>query len=112
VHHIHWLELATLYRQKHVQERLKESSTNYQPRNLGIPVIPDHLTLRKYQHQAVANWLENKGRGTLKMATGSGKTIIALAITQELYQQIGLQVLLIVSGQENAKNLISSRLSP
>ena len=30
------------------------------------------------------------------MATGSGKTIIALAIATELYQQIGLQVLLIV----------------
>jgi DNA phosphorothioation system restriction enzyme len=30
------------------------------------------------------------------MATGSGKTIIALAIATELYQQIGLQVLLVV----------------
>jgi len=96
VNHIDWHQLATLYRQRHVKERLKESSTNYQDRNLGIPVAPAHLTLRRYQHQAVANWLENKGRGTLKMATGSGKTIIALAIAQELYQQIGLQVLLIV----------------
>lgn len=32
----------------------------------------------------------------LKMATGSGKTITALAITTELYEKIGLQVLLVV----------------
>jgi superfamily II DNA or RNA helicase len=40
----------------------------------------------------VANWFANQGRGTLKMATGSGKTITALAIATELYQKIGLQV--------------------
>jgi DNA phosphorothioation system restriction enzyme len=44
----------------------------------------------------VASWFANNGRGTLKMATGSGKTITALAIASELYQKIGLQVLLIV----------------
>jgi DNA phosphorothioation system restriction enzyme len=44
----------------------------------------------------VANWFANQGRGTLKMATGSGKTITALAIATELYQKIGLQVLLVV----------------
>ena len=93
---IDWYRLATLYRQKYLNNRLKEGSKNYQDGNLGIPVFPNNLKLRKYQHQAVANWLENKGRGTLKMATGSGKTIIALAIAQELYQQIKLQVLLIV----------------
>ena len=93
---IDWHRLATLYRQKHLNNRLKEGSKSYQDDNLGIPVFPNNLKLRKYQHQAVANWLENKGRGTLKMATGSGKTIIALAIAQELYQQIKLQVLLIV----------------
>ncbi|HEY9770848.1 MAG TPA: DNA phosphorothioation system restriction enzyme [Coleofasciculaceae cyanobacterium] len=93
---IDWQKLAALYRDKHQDKRLKESKKSYQSSNLGIPVFPDNLSLRKYQHQVVANWLENKGRGTLKMATGSGKTIIALAIAVELYQQIGLQILLIV----------------
>jgi DNA phosphorothioation system restriction enzyme len=96
VNHINWHQLATSYRRRHANESLKESSNKYQDRSPGVPVVPDNLTLRKYQHQAVANWLENKGRGTLKMATGSGKTIIALMIAQELYQQIRLQVLLIV----------------
>ncbi len=93
---IDWQKLATLYRQRYRRKLLKESSRSYQHHNLGIPTFPNNLSLRQYQHQAIANWLENKGRGTLKMATGSGKTIIALAIALELYQQIGLQVLLIV----------------
>ena len=93
---IDWHRLATLYRQKHLLSRLKESSSYYRDSSAGNPVFPSDLSLRDYQHQAIANWLANKGRGTLKMATGSGKTIIALAIATELYQQIGLQVLIVV----------------
>lgn len=62
----------------------------------GCPRIPSFLHLRSYQHEAVTNWFANQGRGTLKMATGSGKTITALAIATQLYHQIGLQVLLVV----------------
>jgi len=62
----------------------------------GCPRIPDTLELRPYQKQAIESWLANQGRGTLKMATGSGKTITALAIVTELHQKIGLQVLLVV----------------
>lgn len=58
--------------------------------------MPPTLQLRQYQREAVANWFANRGRGTLKMATGSGKTITALAIATELYQKIGLQVLLVI----------------
>jgi DNA phosphorothioation system restriction enzyme len=63
---------------------------------LGVPKFPSNLHLRPYQLQAVSNWFANNGRGTLKMATGSGKTITALAIVTELYQKIDLQVVLIV----------------
>ncbi|MCU0549413.1 MAG: DNA phosphorothioation system restriction enzyme [Leptolyngbya sp. Prado105] len=60
------------------------------------PVTPAWLELRSYQQQAIANWFANQGRGTLKMATGSGKTITALAIAAELYEKIQLQALLVV----------------
>ena len=60
------------------------------------PVTPAWLTLRSYQQDAIANWFANKGRGTLKMATGSGKTITALAIATQLYKEIQLQALIIV----------------
>jgi len=63
---------------------------------LSVPQIPPSLHLRTYQKQAVNNWFANRGRGTLKMATGSGKTITALAIATELYQKIGLQALIII----------------
>ncbi|MEM8832733.1 MAG: DNA phosphorothioation system restriction enzyme [Cyanobacteria bacterium P01_G01_bin.19] len=93
---VDWHNLATWYRRRYQNNLLREKSSSYQYSNLGTPVFPQDLILREYQHQAIANWLENKGRGTLKMATGSGKTIIALAIATELYRQIGLQVLIIV----------------
>ncbi|WP_414581423.1 DNA phosphorothioation system restriction enzyme [Scytonema sp. PCC 10023] len=62
----------------------------------GCPRMPPSLQLRGYQQQAVNNWFANNGRGTLKMATGSGKTITALVIACELYKQINLQVLVVV----------------
>jgi DNA phosphorothioation system restriction enzyme len=63
---------------------------------LGCPQIPPTIQLRNYQKEAIASWFANQGRGTLKMATGSGKTITALAIATELYQKMGLQVLLVI----------------
>ena len=93
---INWQYLAQKYQQSYSFKRLKESKSNYQYQPVGLPVFPENIKLRNYQHQAIVNWLENRGRGTLKMATGSGKTIIALAIATELYRQIGLQALLIV----------------
>ncbi|MGH1393545.1 MAG: DNA phosphorothioation system restriction enzyme [Trichormus sp.] len=76
---------------------LKEGGGSYQTQPLpGCPRMPASLQLRQYQQQAVTNWFANNGRGTLKMATGSGKTITALAIACELYTQINLQVLLVV----------------
>jgi len=76
-----------------------ESRGNYQaqqPSLPGCPRIPPSLELRAYQYQGINSWFTNNGRGTLKMATGSGKTIVALAIISELYKQIQLQVLLVV----------------
>lgn len=63
---------------------------------LGIPRVPSSIQLRSYQQQAVQSWFSNRGRGTLKMATGSGKTITALAIASELYEKINLQALLVI----------------
>ncbi len=62
----------------------------------GAPSIPAAVQLRSYQKQAIANWFANKGRGTLKMATGSGKTITALAIATELYRTQELKALIVV----------------
>jgi DNA phosphorothioation system restriction enzyme len=74
-----------------------ESAHNYQIKpSPGRPHMPSWLILRSYQTQAITNWFKSNGRGTLKMATGSGKTITALSIACELYKQIKLRVLLVV----------------
>jgi len=94
---INWRKLAQEYQRKQ-PHKVAEKSNYYHLKSTvtGIPKLPHNLVLRNYQQQAVFNWLKNKGRGTLKMATGSGKTITALAIATELYQQIGLNVLLVI----------------
>lgn len=61
-----------------------------------IPNFPRSISLRPYQREAVENWFRAKGRGTLKMATGSGKTITALAIIERLYREINLRAAIIV----------------
>jgi DNA phosphorothioation system restriction enzyme len=75
-----------------------ETKGNYKTQSPlpGCPRLPLSLELRSYQRQAINNWFANNGRGTLKMATGSGKTITALATVCELYKQINLQALLVV----------------
>ncbi len=86
---IDWEKLAAGY-------KVAEPRTAYQSLPPGCPRIPPSIQLRDYQQKAIVSWFRNKGRGTLKMATGSGKTIAALAIAVELYQKIGLQMLLVV----------------
>lgn len=44
-----------------------------------IPSLPEKLQLHEYQRTAVNDWLAAGGRGTFAMATGTGKTITALA---------------------------------
>lgn len=39
---------------------------------------PHELTARDYQREAIRSWLANRGRGILKMATGTGKTKTSL----------------------------------
>jgi DNA phosphorothioation system restriction enzyme len=86
--------------QASVRENSPQPSAGYivkEDRKLfGCPKIPSYIQVRPYQQQAVDNWFANKGRGTLKMATGSGKTITSLLIACELYQKIGLKALVVV----------------
>jgi len=46
--------------------------------------VPAGIVLREYQKEAVRNWFGARGRGVFKMATGSGKTITALAIAANM----------------------------
>lgn len=44
-----------------------------------VPSLPEQLELHDYQREAINGWLLASGRGVFAMATGTGKTITALA---------------------------------
>ncbi|MFB6643133.1 DNA phosphorothioation system restriction enzyme [Streptomyces chartreusis] len=58
-------------------------TTSAQP-PAGVLVIPRSLVVRDYQKEAVQSWFHNKGRGILRMATGTGKTLTALSAAAQL----------------------------
>jgi superfamily II DNA or RNA helicase len=52
------------------------------------PHAPGSLQLRGYQRQALAAWFAARSRGVLEMATGTGKTVTALAAAERLCQAL------------------------
>lgn len=75
-----------------IHKRLHESTDSYQPSH---PLIPSHITLRDYQEEAIAAWFDHRCRGLLEMATGTGKTITALAASARLYERKQLLAVII-----------------
>jgi len=47
-------------------------------------VLAKNVKLYPWQEECINSWFENEGRGTVKVATGGGKTILALAIVERL----------------------------
>ena len=65
---------------------LRESHASYLIHSPKSPRIPPHIKLRDYQTQAVDAWFSAGGQGLFEMATGTGKTITALAASIRLYE--------------------------
>jgi len=83
---IDWEKITRDFLSSRKIKQVAELRGFYRVNPSGIPRIPPDLELRDYQNTAIISWFRNRGRGTLKMATGSGKTITALAIAMELYR--------------------------
>ncbi|WP_343424941.1 DEAD/DEAH box helicase family protein [Candidatus Amarolinea dominans] len=49
-------------------------------------LVPEGATLYEWQHECLNRWLKD-GRGTVKVATGGGKTLFALAAAQALQNE-------------------------
>ena len=49
-------------------------------------LIPEGVSLHDWQRECLSRWLEH-GRGTVKVATGGGKTLFALAVAQQLQNE-------------------------
>lgn len=52
-----------------------------------VPHVPTTFSLRDYQRTAIDNWFKNSNKGILEMATGTGKTITALAAAVKLLEE-------------------------
>ncbi len=61
-----------------------ETTPSSPPRDSSLPEIPDGLEIRSYQRDAINAWIRANGRGVLRMATGTGKTITALTLVNDL----------------------------
>jgi DNA phosphorothioation system restriction enzyme len=68
---------------------LRETQASHQVYRPARPRVPAHIELRRYQTQAIEAWFANGCQGLLEMATGTGKTITALAASARLYEREG-----------------------
>lgn len=68
---------------------IKALAQRFRPSQLHPPKpsLPAQAVLREYQDEAIKAWFANECRGLLEMATGTGKTITALAAAVELYKR-------------------------
>lgn len=60
------------------------------------PRVPDAYTLRDYQRDAISEWGKHCYRGIYDMATGTGKTVTALASVVELCQWLGNELAVVI----------------
>ena len=67
--------------------KLRESREPGLAYRLARPSVPGGITLRDYQLEAIEAWFAHGCCGLLEMATGTGKTITALAASARLYDR-------------------------
>jgi len=66
---------------------LRDGKSSYIVQRPARPHVPPHIALRDYQVQAIDAWFAHDCQGLLEMATGTGKTITALAASARLYER-------------------------
>ena len=58
--------------------------------------LPPRLEIREYQKLAIGGWFKAGGQGIYAMATGTGKTVTALATLEALFQKVGPPLVVII----------------
>ncbi len=61
-----------------------------------VLLLPSDVQLREHQKEAIRQWFAKNGRGIFAMATGSGKTIAALATANKLYEWANAPLLIVI----------------
>ncbi len=67
--------------------KIQEDTGTYLTARPKNPQIPAHIIPRDYQEEAIEAWFTNQCQGLFEMATGTGKTITALAASIHLYEK-------------------------
>jgi len=65
---------------------LRETENNKQLEDADAISLPIDFQIRQYQEMAIKNWRLNGYRGIYDMATGTGKTLTALASIEQLFR--------------------------
>lgn len=76
-------------------ERLDSFKDHHVKYQVTYPSVPLQIELRDYQVQAIQAWFKEGCRGLFEMATGTGKTITALAASIELFKREGRLIIVI-----------------
>ena len=66
-----------------------------------IPDLKKLPVLRKYQADAISDWLNNGGRGIFEMATGTGKTFTAIGGIKKIQDREGKILVVIAAPYKN-----------
>lgn len=82
----------------------KISQSNYEPDSTERKLISKKFKLYDYQEEAINSWKNNNFRGLLEMATGTGKTLTAIACQEELQKSVENLVTFIVAPQIDLVN--------
>lgn len=76
--------LLQYYTRINADERIETKNTNNDSRDEIR--LPEDFEIRDYQKTAISNWKNNNYVGIYDMATGTGKTLTALASAEQLYR--------------------------
>lgn len=96
------LKLTCIRENCEICERIENMNSDRRilPNAVNIPWIFD-LSLYSWQHECLKSWWDNGGKGIIKVVTGAGKTILALALISQLknkrsYRNNRLKIIIIV----------------
>ncbi len=81
----------------HSERLIFDKGTSVEDEKPSVPFIPSNIELRDYQKKAIITWINTaKGRGLLEMATGTGKTVTAMAASVKLFEGLGRLAVIII----------------
>lgn len=73
-----------------------QQSMEQKPKEKRAIYLPDDFKIREYQNSAIHTWKEKGFRGIYDMATGTGKTLTALASIEYLFRENGERLAIVI----------------